>query len=146
MTEHEQLVRDLKKPATDIAASITPHCLDLIHMTLGISGEAGEILDAVKKATIYRKPLDRDNIIEELGDMEFYLEGLRKLINVSRDEVLAKNIAKLRVRYGQKYSDKSAQDRRDKLPEVSMSDISMATDDMLDVVNKELQEVDEVPE
>ena len=131
MTEHEQLVQQLKKPAHDIFDSICTNDLDLIHMIMGISGEAGELLDAVKKATIYREPLDRDNMIEELGDLEFYLEGLRKLINVTREEVLDKNIAKLRIRYGQKYSDKSAQDRVDKLPDVSLSDISMATEDML---------------
>jgi len=100
-------------------------------MIMGISGEAGELLDAVKKCTIYRKPLDVPNVLEELGDLEFYLEGLRQILGISREQVLNQNIAKLRVRYGQKYSDKAAQDRVDKLPDISISDISMATDDML---------------
>ena len=84
-------------------------------MTIGISGEAGELLDAVKKAVIYRKPLDIKNVIEELGDLEFYMEGLRQGLNITRDEVLEANIAKLSVRYnGLKYSDVSAQERADK--------------------------------
>lgn len=136
MSEHAQLVRDLKKCPHDIYGSISVTDLDLIHMIMGISGEAGELLDAVKKATIYRKPIDISNIVEELGDLEFYLEGLRQILGLSRQDILDKNITKLRIRYGQKYSDKAAHDRVDKLscdnlPEVSLSDISMATDDML---------------
>lgn len=135
MNEHAQLVRDLKKPALDIVRTILPLDLDLIHMIMGISGEAGELLDAVKKATIYRKPLDYPNIIEELGDLEFYLEGLRQILGITREQVLEQNIAKLRVRYGQKYSDKAAQDRVDKatvLNDAIEADISMSTDEMLD--------------
>jgi NTP pyrophosphatase (non-canonical NTP hydrolase) len=114
MNEHAQLVRDLKKPAMDIHRTITPLDLDLIHMIMGISGEAGELLDAVKKATIYKKSIDISNVVEELGDLEFYLEGLRQILNITREDVLAQNISKLRIRYGQKYSDKAAQDRVDK--------------------------------
>lgn len=45
------------------------------HMLIGISGEIGEILDAVKKFVIYQKPADIDNIYEEVGDLIFYLTG-----------------------------------------------------------------------
>ena len=51
-------------------------------MVVGVSGEAGELLDAVKKAVIYRKPLDLENVIEELGDLEFYMEGLRQGLEI----------------------------------------------------------------
>lgn len=115
--EHTQLVKDLKKPALAIYDTITPHSLDLIHMIMGICGEAGELLDAVKKAAIYNKPIDITNIKEELGDLEFYMEGLRQILGISRQEVLEANITKLRIRYGQKYSDKAAQERVDKADE-----------------------------
>src|SRR5574343_533576 len=39
----------------------------LLHAAVGISGEAGELLDAVKKTWIYNKSLDVQNVIEELG-------------------------------------------------------------------------------
>lgn len=84
------------------------------HAVSGISGEAGELLDAIKKAVIYRKPLDRVNVIEELGDIEFYLEHLRQVIGISREETIVANEAKLSVRYNGKYSNQSAQDRKDK--------------------------------
>ena len=84
-------------------------------MMMGISGEAGELLDAIKKHVIYQKPLDRENAIEELGDIEFYLEGLRQGLGISRQETLDANIKKLSVRYaGLQYSDTAAQTRADK--------------------------------
>lgn len=46
------------------------------HALLGIIGELGELTDAHKKHAIYEKPLDRGNVIEELGDIRFYLQML----------------------------------------------------------------------
>ena len=46
------------------------------HMALGILGELGEILDAVKKHYVYGKPLDKVNLMEEVGDIFWYLAGL----------------------------------------------------------------------
>jgi NTP pyrophosphatase (non-canonical NTP hydrolase) len=113
-TTHPQLVSALVKPGEKIAAEINGSDANLLHMVIGISGEAGELLDAVKKAVIYRKELDRANVIEEIGDIEFYLEGLRQELGVSREECLAANVAKLQKRYGDKYSDSAAQIRADK--------------------------------
>ena len=112
--EYQHLVQNLAKPATAIQSEITAKQLHLVHMVLGISGEAGELLDAVKKNAIYQKPLDRNNIIEELGDLEFYMEGLRQGLDISRNEVLDHNITKLRKRYGQSYSNEAAIVRADK--------------------------------
>ncbi len=105
---HAELVAALVKPGADILASLTPEDCHLLHMAVGIAGEAGELLDAIKKAVIYRKPIDRTNVMEELGDINFYMEGLLQGLNMARQETLDANIAKLHVRYGSKYSDKSA--------------------------------------
>jgi NTP pyrophosphatase (non-canonical NTP hydrolase) len=102
------------KPGKQIVSELTGSDTNLLHMVIGISGEAGELLDAIKKAVIYRKELDRNNVIEELGDIEFYLEGLRQELGLSREECLAANVAKLQKRYGDKYSDSAAQIRADK--------------------------------
>ncbi len=83
-------------------------------MATGIAGESGELLDAIKKHVIYNQPLDRDNVIEELGDLEYYAEGLRQCVGVTREETIARNIAKLTIRYGKKYSDRAAHERADK--------------------------------
>lgn len=86
----------------------------LMHCAAGISGEAGELLDAIKKTWVYGKALDRDNIVEELGDIEWYMEALRGLLGVTRDEVIAANVAKLEKRYPTHYTDELALARLDK--------------------------------
>lgn len=87
---------------------------NLIHMALGIAGEAGELVDAIKKHVIYGKPLDWENVTEELGDLEFYMTGLRQMLGLSRAHVLANNVSKLQFRYGDSYSDAAAIARADK--------------------------------
>lgn len=114
---HADMVRALCKPGDQIAEEITGSDAHQLHMAVGISGEAGELLDAIKKAVIYRKPLDRQNAVEELGDLEFYLEGLRRGLGVTREETIEANISKLGKRFeGFDYSDQAAQTRADKEP------------------------------
>lgn len=87
----------------------------MMHAAIGVAGEAGELLDAVKKVWAYGKPLDVPNALEELGDLEFYMEALRQHIGVTREEVLQANQEKLAKRYpGGVYSDQYAQMRLDK--------------------------------
>ena len=114
MIEHEILVEDLVKPGIDVLTGLNPAKANLIHMVLGISGEAGELVDAIKKSAIYDKKLDLQNVIEELGDIEFYMEGLRQELGIAREDVLMANIKKLRKRYGETYSNEAAQARADK--------------------------------
>lgn len=93
---------------------------NIAHMALGIAGETGEIVDAIKKNVIYDKPLDVENVIEELGDLEFYMAGLRQLLGISRWDTLQANIFKLQKRYATGYSDEAAIARADKQePEVA---------------------------
>lgn len=109
------MVAALAKPGDEILESLTTDDCHTLHMVVGISGEAGELLDAIKKQVIYRKPLDRANVIEELGDLEFYMEGLRQGLGITREETIAQNVAKLSKRYANLiYSDKDAQERKDK--------------------------------
>lgn len=112
---HEEMVRGLKKDGGIILDTLTPDRCDLLHMAIGVCGESGELMDAVKKHTIYNKDIDRANVIEELGDLEFYMEGIRQNLGITREETIAHNIDKLGKRYkGHKYSDAQAHDRADK--------------------------------
>ena len=86
----------------------------LMHCAVGISGEAGELLDAIKKQWVYGKPLDRENAIEELGDIEFYAQALRTILGVTREEIIAANVDKLTKRYPVEYTDALAIARMDK--------------------------------
>ena len=111
---HPELVTALAKPGCDILDDLSPDQAFVLHMSIGVSGEAGELLDVIKKWAIYQKPLDIDNVIEELGDIEFYLEGIRQKLGLNRNRILEHNIEKLRRRYGTKYTNEAAQRRADK--------------------------------
>lgn len=112
---HREFVRKLCKAGSVIAEELTPEDCHRLHMAIGISGEAGELLDAVKKATIYRKPLDIANIVEECGDLLFYIAGMLDSIGVDIESAIAANTSKLSIRYGKSYSDESAIARLDKV-------------------------------
>ena len=118
--QYGAMVHSLAKPGIDITPS--PKQLELWHMATGVSGEAGELLDAIKKHVIYSKPLDRRNVIEELGDLEFYMEGVRQAIGISREQVILHNMNKLTGTGGRysdgSYSDEQAQARQDKTGEL----------------------------
>ena len=86
-----------------------------LHAALGVCGEAGELADAIKKHVIYEKSLDRDNIIEELGDLRFYMQAVQNLYQIPEQEILQANANKLAARYkGLTYSNEAAIAREDK--------------------------------
>jgi NTP pyrophosphatase (non-canonical NTP hydrolase) len=93
------------------------------HAALGVCGEAGELVDALKKHIHYKKPLDLENVIEELGDLRFYIQAAMNLFGITEQELLQHNAMKLAKRYKDlTYSDKAAQDRADKVQTINPSD------------------------
>jgi NTP pyrophosphatase (non-canonical NTP hydrolase) len=113
--EHKDLVFNLVKPGSDVIRDLTPESANLLHLASALCGESGELFDPIKKTAIYGKPLDLTNIREELGDIEFYLEGIRSALRITREETLQANIDKLSVRYAsQKFTNEDAINRADK--------------------------------
>jgi NTP pyrophosphatase (non-canonical NTP hydrolase) len=62
-----------------------PYHQHLIHMGLGLAGEIGELLDAIKKHVVYGKPLDTVNLTEELGDDYWYAGNLLPELRVQHE-------------------------------------------------------------
>ena len=88
----------------------------LTHAALGIAGEAGELVDAIKKHVIYGKALDLANVREEIGDLRFYLEALCNVLDLNDQTIIQENINKLAKRYKDlTYSSGAAIERADKL-------------------------------
>lgn len=87
----------------------------LLHAVFGIAGESGELLDAVKKHVFYGKELDKTNLVEELGDVLFYVSMACNSLNISIEQVLSENVKKLSKRYALgSFSEQEAQQRADK--------------------------------
>ena len=118
---YAQFVESLCKPGIDILVQMEPRDAHLTHMAMGVAGEAGELLDAIKKSAIYRKPLDRENVLEECGDILFFIQGILNHFSAKEDhpitlqDILDANRKKLSERYHRGvYSNEQAQQRADK--------------------------------
>lgn len=93
--------------------------LRLIHASIGMSGESGEILDTLKKTMMYGKELNITNLKEECGDVLWYMSILLHEIDSSFEEIMQQNVDKLRKRYPTGFTEKDAITRKDKADEKS---------------------------
>lgn len=84
---------------------------DVLHALLGIGTEAGELQDMLKKHLMYGKAFDRTNLVEECGDLLWYIAFALKTVNVTMSDCMERNIKKLQVRYPQKFTTENALNR-----------------------------------
>lgn len=111
-----------KQFVTNLTKDMGSDTMNALHAAVGISGEAGEIIDAVKKIWIYNKEPDsvyHTNILEELGDLNFYMQYLQNTYHITDEQIIEANIKKLQKRYKAGYSDEAAIARADKSEHVS---------------------------
>lgn len=71
----------------------------LMNGVMGLCGESGEAIDIVKKHVFQGHELNREHLLEEIGDVAWYLAELATVLDVDLEEVLANNIEKLKARY-----------------------------------------------
>lgn len=87
----------------------------LLHAGMGLSTEAGEFLDSLKKHVFYGKPLDKINLAEELGDLFWYCAIVADELGVEFEPIMERNIEKLKARYGDRFNEEKAENRDLKL-------------------------------
>jgi NTP pyrophosphatase (non-canonical NTP hydrolase) len=93
---------------------LTPEKMHMLHMAVGLAGEAAEMLEQVVSHVLGAE-LDGENVREEAGDATFYIVGLLNGIQTSLGEAqLANKVKLLGKRYKNGYSDEAAQARADK--------------------------------
>lgn len=107
------LLLDTNYAAIDDRLAYNTTLQALVHGALGLSGEAGEVTDMIKKHLIYGKELDHDKLKKECGDVLWYMAVILDGIGSSFEEVMALNIAKLEARYPSGFSEQAALDRKD---------------------------------
>ena len=78
---------------------------------LGLTGEAGETADHIKKYLGHGHDLDIDAVEKELGDVLWYIATLAKQLDLSLESIANRNIAKLTTRYGEKFSVEASKNR-----------------------------------
>jgi len=72
---------------------------NFVYPTLGLSGEAGEVAEKIKKVIRDKNGVmddeSREMIEKELGDVMWYTAQLATELNLSLDDIAQKNIKKL---------------------------------------------------
>lgn len=71
----------------------------LLNSVMGLNGEAGEVIDSVKKHCFQGHELDKAHLAEELGDVAWYLAVGCEAIGVTLEDVMNGNVEKLNSRY-----------------------------------------------
>lgn len=85
----------------------------LINSVMGLCGESGEVIDLVKKHVSHGHPLNREKLIDELGDVAWYLAECATVLEVPLEDILARNIEKLKKRYPEGFSSERSINREE---------------------------------
>ncbi|MBN1641003.1 MAG: nucleoside triphosphate pyrophosphohydrolase family protein [Anaerolineae bacterium] len=85
----------------------------LTYAALGLTGESGEVAEMIKKAFYHGHPLDPGALSEELGDVLWYLAVMASGLGLSLGAIAAENVAKLRARYPEGFSEERSRSRED---------------------------------
>lgn len=84
---------------------------DLLNGALGLTGEAGEVADMIKKYMFHGHSLNHGELVKELGDCAWYLALLCTALGISLEEVMIANIEKLKRRYPEGFSSEASINR-----------------------------------
>ena len=74
----------------------------LLTAAVGMSAEAGEFTEVIKKMIFQGKPVNEENLFHlkrELGDVMWYVAQACMGLDISLDEVIEMNVDKLKARY-----------------------------------------------
>ena len=98
--EYQELAKTTKKPWDN-------KDLELADCGLGLTGEAGEVADMLKKHISGSKLLDssaKEKLKYEIGDVMWYIAALCDALGFDMGELAKMNIEKLRKRHGTSFS------------------------------------------
>ena len=65
----------------------------------GLNGESGEVIDILKKHEFQGHEMDYGKIMDEAGDVCWYIALLASALNVPLEEIMLRNVRKLMERY-----------------------------------------------
>lgn len=80
---------------------------------MNLAGEAGEVVDLVKKEQYHGTPIDRAKLVKELGDCLWAVAATGFAYGITLQEVAEVNVEKLQKRYPNGFTKADAQARRD---------------------------------
>jgi NTP pyrophosphatase (non-canonical NTP hydrolase) len=113
---YEEMIEEVQKEVLSIPSSYTEEVLRIYRASpshfasaewqtqvtlgaMGLAGEAGEVANIVKKAVFHGKHLDREHLLDELGDVFWYFTLLCDGANLSLQEIIEANNQKMQARF-----------------------------------------------
>ena len=87
------------------------HEQQLANAALGLTGEAGETAEIIKKHLFHATPLDQEALAKELGDCLWYIGAFATVLGLSLDDIAQRNVDKLRKRYPEGFDSERSRNR-----------------------------------
>jgi NTP pyrophosphatase (non-canonical NTP hydrolase) len=84
---------------------------EMLNYGLGISGEAGEVSDMIKKVRFQGHSYSKEEVCKELGDVLWYVSQIARLTALPLEYVAEQNILKLKKRYPNGFSEERSVNR-----------------------------------
>ena len=130
-------INDYQKAALRTASSEKSSDL-VLNGVLGLCGETGEVSDIVKKHLFQGHELNVDKVVDELGDVCWYIAILSKGLNVDLETVMKKNVEKLMKRYPDGFDKEKSLHRKDdeEMKKDNVVEVPMLTDERFDVIEE----------
>lgn len=88
-------------------------CRSLANCAMGLTGEAGECTDIIKKHLFHDHELDKEHLAKELGDVAWYIAIGAQAIGYDLETILQLNIDKLKARYPDGFEAEKSLHRKD---------------------------------
>jgi NTP pyrophosphatase (non-canonical NTP hydrolase) len=107
-------LNDYQILAKRTSGSLVPE-QQILNGVMGLNGEAGECIDLVKKHLFQGHTLDREKLINELGDVLWYIAQTATGLGIELGDVAERNIDKLKARYPDGFSDARSINREESL-------------------------------
>ena len=84
-----------------------------LNLLIGVNGEIGEVTDLFKKCIYHGHNLCVGELVEELGDVMWYLTNIASLYGIPMTYILDENIKKLEERYPEGFSKEKSINRKE---------------------------------
>ena len=95
-------LREYQQQALTTATATGDEFKDLLHWVLGISGEAGEVAEKIKKIIRDKdgeiSEADKQELAKEIGDVLWYLAAFSDHLGLDLQDVAQANLDKLKSR------------------------------------------------
>ena len=106
-------IKEYQEKATRTVNTNLKFTEQLSNLCMGLCGETGEVVDYFKKCMYHGHKFDDEKIVEELGDIIWYITNIATLHGLQMTYILDENIKKLEERYPEGFSKEKSINRKE---------------------------------